>query len=85
MQDAQTILNNFYNEIGIPTTPYQKQERMVNAEATSRKIAASSTLAVWIDCLTDGFDKFNDMFGTDIRVEKRFDIDEKEDESNELG
>lgn len=85
LQDAQTILNNFYNEIGIPTTPYQKQERMVNAEATSRKIAASSTLAVWVDCLTDGFDKFNAMFGTDIRVEKRFDIDEKEDESNELG
>ena len=85
LQDMQTILNNFYNEIGIPTVPYQKQERMVDAEATSRKIASSSRLAVWIDCLTDGFDKFNAMFGTDIRVEKRFNIDEKEDESNELG
>lgn len=82
LQDMQTILNNFYNEIGIPTVPYQKMERMVNEEAASRKIASSSRLAVWIDSLTDGFDKFNAMVGTDIRVVKRFEMQEQEGESN---
>lgn len=84
LQDMQTILNNFYNEIGIPTVPYQKMERMVNEEATSRKVSSNSNLSVWVDCLTDGFDKFNDMFGTNIRVEKRFNMDEEVTESNEL-
>lgn len=82
LKDAQTILNNFYNEIGIPTVPYQKMERMVNEEAQSQKIASSSRLAIWMDCLTDGFDKFNAMFGTNIQVTKRF--ESEEGESNEL-
>lgn len=83
LQDEQTILNQFYNEVGIPTVPYQKMERMVNEEAQSQKLASSSRLAVWMDCLTDGFDKFNDMCGTNIKVVKRFDTEEGV--TNELG
>lgn len=82
LKDAQTILNQFYNEIGIPTVPYQKMERMVNEEAQSQKVASSARLAVWLDCLTDSFDKYNDMFGTDIKVVPRFLTEEGE--SNEL-
>lgn len=89
LKDAQTILNQFYNEVGIPTVPYQKMERMVNEEAQSQKIASSSRLAVWMDCLTDGFDKFNAMCGTNIRVVKRFDTEEGESdefsENNDTG
>lgn len=83
LKDAQTILNNFYNEIGIPTVPYQKMERMVNEEAQSQKIASSARLAIWMDCLTDGFDKFNALCGTNIKVTKRFEPEEG-GESNEL-
>ena len=83
LKDAQTILNMFYNEVGIPTVPYQKMERMVNEEAQSQKIASSSRLAVWMDCLTDGFDKFNKLAGTDIKVVKRFDMEEGADELSE--
>lgn len=82
LKDAQTILNSFCNAVGIPTVPYQKMERMVNEEAQSQKIASSSRLAIWIDCLTDGFDKFNKLAGTNIKVVKRFEMEE--DESNEL-
>ena len=82
LKDAQTILNSFCNAVGIPTVPYQKMERMVNEEAQSQKIASSSRLAVWIDCLTDGFDKFNKLAGTNIKVVKRFEMEEGE--SNEL-
>ena len=82
LKDTQTILNSFCNAVGIPTVPYQKMERMVNEEAQSQKIASSSRLAIWIDCLTDGFDKFNKLAGTNIKVVKRFEMEE--DESNEL-
>lgn len=82
LKDAQTILNSFCNAVGIPTVPYQKMERMVNEEAQSQKIASSSRLAIWIDCLTDGFDKFNKLAGTNIKVVKRFEMEEGE--SNEF-
>lgn len=84
LKDAQTILNQFYNEIGIPTVPYQKMERMVNEEAQSQKVASSARLAVWMDCLTDGFDKFNKLAGTNIQVVERF-KNMEEGESNESG
>ena len=38
LQDFQTLLNNFDAEIGIPTIPYQKKERMVQSEAESRQL-----------------------------------------------
>ena len=33
LQDMQTLLNNFDAEVGIPTIPYQKKERLVTSEA----------------------------------------------------
>ena len=42
LQDFQTLLNNFDSEIGIPTIPYQKKERMVTAEADSGIIDSTS-------------------------------------------
>ena len=42
LKDAQTILNNFDCEVGIPTIPYEKKERMVTSEAESRQIDATS-------------------------------------------
>ena len=38
LQDFQTLLNNFDAEIGIPTIPYAKKERMVQSEAESRQL-----------------------------------------------
>ena len=72
LQDFQTILNAFYNEIGIPTVPYQKMERMVNSEAQSQEKASSARLSVWVDCLEESFKKVNEMFGTKLKVKLRF-------------
>ena len=62
LQDFQTILNNFDAEIGIPTVPYAKKERMVKDEAQSRQIDATSRSQVWIDCLNSSCDKINALF-----------------------
>ena len=47
LRDFQTIINNFDCEIGIPTIPYEKKERMVADEAVSRVVDSVSRLTVW--------------------------------------
>lgn len=75
LQDAQTILNMFDREIGIPTIPYQKKERMVEFESESALLDASSRLSVWIESLEDSIANVNAMFDTSISVEARIDLD----------
>lgn len=72
LQDFQTILNSFDTEVGIPTVPYQKKERMVEDEANSKIYDAVSRSTVWIDTLNDSATKVNRMFGTSINFDTRF-------------
>lgn len=51
LQDFHTIINDFDKEIGIPTIPYQKKERMVEAEAESTELDAKARSIVWIKTL----------------------------------
>lgn len=53
LQDACTILRNFDAEIGIPTLPYDKKERLVEDEANSRKIESQARATIWIDTLNE--------------------------------
>lgn len=71
LRDMQTILNDFDNEIGIPTVPYQKQERMVDYEARSREFESQARVTVWIETLNGCFRKANRMFGIDLKAELR--------------
>lgn len=71
--DFQTILNNFDAEIGIPTIPYQKKERMVTTEADSRVIDSTSRSIIWKNTLDESFKLVNAMFeGLDLSCELRF-------------
>lgn len=79
LRDFQTLINQFDAEIGIPTVPYEKKERMVTDEANSRQIDSTSRSQVWFDTLTSSIDKVNKMFNLNISVKKRFDIEEGSD------
>jgi len=70
LQDRQTLLNAFDNEIGIPTIPYQKKERMVTEEAASRINDSQSRVSVWLDTLTDSIKEVKKLY-PDIRLEAR--------------
>lgn len=67
LQDFQTLLNNFDNEIGIPTIPYQKKERLVTSEAESKIIDATSRSVVWFETLQSSIDICNRHF-TDLNL-----------------
>lgn len=72
LRDFQTVLNDFDCEIGIPTIPYQKKERMVQSEAESRVIDAQSRSIVWFECLNESMQVINDHYGTNLSVEMRY-------------
>lgn len=73
LKDFQTILNNFDAEVGIPTIPYQKAERMVNSEADSRIIDSQARINTWIDCLNSSADKVNALLGSDLSFKLKYD------------
>lgn len=72
LNDFQTLLNNFDAEVGIPTIPYQKKERLVTSEAESRTIDSTSRSIIWYDTLTSSIEKVNRMFDTDIKAILRY-------------
>lgn len=85
LKDAQTILNNFDCEVGIPTIPYEKKERMVTSEAESRQIDATSRSIVWFDELTRTMEICNDFLGftgsDKLSVTMRYNIEERGEEN----
>lgn len=84
LQDFQTILNNFDCEIGIPTIPYQKKERLVTSEADSRIIDSTSRSIVWKNTLDESFKLVNKHFGLDLSCELRFYDPEDKPEEKEV-
>ena len=76
LRDFQTLINDFDTEIGIPTIPYEKKERLVQDEAKSKQIDATSRSIIWYDTLSDSFDRANDFLGFSgndrLKVELRY-------------
>lgn len=62
LADFQTILNNFDNEIGIPTLPYQKKERMISDEATMRMYDGCARSLTWYNTLVSSIDNVNKLY-----------------------
>lgn len=74
LADFQTILNNFDSEIGIPSLPYHKKERLVTEEATIRRMDATARSVTWINTLKASLKTVKKLY-PDIRLsfELRYD------------
>ena len=78
LRDFQTIINDFDTEVGIPTLPYEKKERMVTSEAESKQIDATSRSIIWYDTLKESFEianKFMEFGENGLKVELRYNIE----------
>ena len=64
----QYIIADFYNNIGITTTPYQKRERLVTDEILSIDNMTACTIDGMLKARQEGCEKVNNMFGTNISV-----------------
>lgn len=70
LMDFQTILNNFDAEIGIPTVPYQKKERLVAQEATMRAYDGCARSLTWFNTLTTSIAEIKKLY-PDITLNAR--------------
>lgn len=64
LEDQKVLLDNFFQEIGIPTSVYEKKERLVSDEANISVLQSQARASTWIDCLNSSFEKINKMFNT---------------------
>ena len=72
LADQKTILRQFDEEIGIPSLPYEKKERLTQYESESNVTASQSRINVWIDTLNESAGLINKMFHLNISFESRF-------------
>lgn len=63
LRDFQTIVNNFDNEVGIVTLPYEKKERLVTFEAESKEAEAESRTIIWQRELERTLEMANEFLG----------------------
>ena len=78
LRDFQTVLNNYDCEVGIPTIPYEKKERMVTSEAESRQIDATSRSIIWFEELertTKLANEFLNLGSEGIKVSLRYNME----------
>lgn len=78
LRDFQTILNDYDCEVGIPTIPYEKKERMVTSEAESRQIDATSRSIIWFEELertTKLANEFLNLGSEGIKVSLRYNME----------
>lgn len=67
LQDFQTLMYLFDSEIGIPTEPYQKKERMVTDEVQMKQADALARSETWIKTLQSSIDEVKKLY-PDIRL-----------------
>ena len=83
LMDFQTLLNNFDAEIGIPTIPYQKKERMVTDEATARAYDAKARSITWFNTLTSSIEEIKKLY-PDITLSVKLHYDETEGTAQDI-
>ena len=71
LADFKTLLHNFDTEIGIPTLPIEKKERMIDAEARSTDQDALSRSDVWIKTFNESAKAVNERYGLNISMRRK--------------
>ena len=84
--DFHTIMSDFDSEIGIPTVPYQKKERMVVDEAKSKEADGKARSITWYETIQSSIKDIKKLY-PDIRLscKMRYDTEGEEGESMEGG
>ena len=84
LADFNTILHNFDKEIGIPTIPVEKKERMITDEARSTVIDAISRSEIWLETLESSLNIVNAKYNLNIRAERHFKTEEVSEDEREV-
>ena len=67
LENHNSLLNMFDNEIGIPSVPSEKKERLISAEVDTKQIDATARCSVWLECLKTSCDVINKHYGLNLQ------------------
>ena len=79
----QTLLNNFYSDIGIPNIPYEKTERLNMAESTVNDYATECLINLWKRTINSSLDKVNSLFDLSVKCDYNEKLREVLNDGNE--
>ena len=72
LDDMLKIDARFCTEIGIPNVNLAKASGVTDNEVEANNIDTKSKVSLWLETMTEGIEKVNDMFDLDISVKLRF-------------
>lgn len=73
LADFVSILHAFDTEIGIPTLPIEKKERMIDREADSNDKDSAARAITWVNTINKSAVSVNEHYGLSIRARLRWD------------
>ena len=68
LEDMKTILDSFYNEIGLPVA-IDKKERLITSETEFATAQSQARISCWYETLMESLEIINDKFNLNITVE----------------
>lgn len=76
LEDLAKIDSRFNTDIGIPNVNIAKASGVSDSEVKSNNVDTQSKCRVWLDTITDGLNRVNKMYGTNITAALRFEESE---------
>lgn len=76
LSDLRKIEAMFATEVGIPNANTDKKERLITDEVNANNFETRSKCELWLEELQKGCEETNAMFGTDLSVDWREDLQE---------
>ena len=76
LSDLRKIEEMFDTEIGIPNANTDKRERLITDEVNANNFEVKSKCELWLESLQEAAKETNAMFGTDISVDFRKELQE---------
>ena len=71
VQTKRAIVNEFLTEIGIENYNMGKTARLNSEEVHGNDAEVVCAVQHWLDCISDGFNRANKMFGLNLSVRRR--------------
>lgn len=70
LEDMQSLLNSFYEEIGIPVADTEeKRAHLLQSEVDYTAAQSQARISCWVETINECLRKINDMFGLNMEVE----------------
>lgn len=82
LSDLRKIEAMFATEVGIPNANTDKKERLITDEVNANNFETRSKCELWLEELQKGCEETNAMFGTDLSVDWREDLQEEGGEAD---